>query len=187
MNPQHGAAIRRQSGSEQVVLKLHEPSLVEEVVGAVKRRRENSGPAPASSELTASPGVILMFSGSGGTGKTLAAEVLASRLSLSLNRVDLSGMVSKYIGETEKNLNRLLGAAERTGAILLFDEADSLFGRRTDVKDSHDRYANLDIQQFLVRLEARHGIAILAVKDCEQIDPEIVKRTHIIVQFPEPS
>ena len=95
-----------------------------------------------------------LFAGPSGTGKTLAAEVLAGELRLDLYRIDLASVVSKYIGETEKNLRRLFDAAEGGGAILLFDEADALFGKRSEVKDSHDRYANIEVSYLLQRMEA---------------------------------
>ena len=106
-------------------------------------------------------GISVLFSGESGTGKTMAAEVLANELRLDLYRIDLSSMVSKYIGETEKNLRRVFDAAEDSGAILLFDEADALFGKRSEVKDSHDRYANIEVSYLLQRMEAYRGLAIL--------------------------
>ena len=106
-------------------------------------------------------GLTALFAGASGTGKTMAAEVLANTLDLDLFQIDLAGLVSKYIGETEKNLRRVFDAAEDSGAILLFDEADALFGKRSEVKDSHDRYANLEISYLLQRMEAYRGLAIL--------------------------
>ena len=106
-------------------------------------------------------GVAALFCGGSGTGKTMAAEVLACELDLDLYRIDLSSVVSKYIGETEKNLRRVFDAAEDSGAILLFDEADALFGKRSEVKDSHDRYANIEVSYLLQRMEAYRGLAIL--------------------------
>jgi len=106
-------------------------------------------------------GLSALFAGPSGTGKTLAAEVLANELELDLFRIDLSAVVSKYIGETEKNLRRVFDAAEEGGAILFFDEADALFGKRSEVKDSHDRYANVEISYLLQRMEAYRGLAIL--------------------------
>ncbi len=106
-------------------------------------------------------GISALFAGASGTGKTMAAEVLANELALDLYRIDLSAVVSKYIGETEKNLRRVFDAAEDGGAILLFDEADALFGKRSEVKDSHDRYANIEVSYLLQRMEAYRGLAIL--------------------------
>jgi SpoVK/Ycf46/Vps4 family AAA+-type ATPase len=106
-------------------------------------------------------GLSALFAGPSGTGKTMAAEILANELELDLFRIDLSAVVSKYIGETEKNLRRVFDAAEEGGAVLLFDEADALFGKRSEVKDSHDRYANVEISYLLQRMEAYRGLAIL--------------------------
>nr|WP_294510114.1 ATP-binding protein [uncultured Rhodopila sp.] len=131
-------------------------------------------------------GVAALFSGESGTGKTLAAEVLASELHLDLYRIDLSAVISKYIGESEKNLRRVFDAAEDTGAILLFDEADALFGKRSDVKDSHDRYANIEVSYLLQRMEAYRGLAILTTNLKSALDPAFQRRLRFIVQFPFP-
>ncbi len=132
-------------------------------------------------------GVTALFCGVSGTGKTLAAEVIANELGLDLYRVDLSGVVSKYIGETEKNLRRVFEAAEESGAILLFDEADALFGRRSEVKDSHDRYANIEVSYLLQRMEAYRGVAILTTNVREALDPAFLRRIRFVVQFPFPA
>ena len=118
-------------------------------------------------------GVNALFAGASGTGKTLAAEVVAGELRLDLYRVDLSGVVSKYIGETEKNLARVFDAAEAGGAVLLFDEADALFGKRTEVRDSHDRYANIEVSYLLQRMEAYRGLAILTTNMQELARPGV--------------
>jgi ATPase family associated with various cellular activities (AAA)/Winged helix domain, variant len=131
-------------------------------------------------------GLTALFSGGSGTGKTLAAEVLAHTLDLDLYQIDLAGMVSKYIGETEKNLKRVFDAAEDSGAILLFDEADALFGKRTEVKDSHDRYANLEVSYLLQRMEAYRGLAVLTTNMRHAIDPAFLRRIRFIVEFPFP-
>ncbi len=131
-------------------------------------------------------GMSALFSGASGTGKTLAAEVLARELRLDLFRVDLSAVVSKYIGETEKNLRRVFEAAEAGGAILLFDEADALFGKRSDVKDSHDRYANLEVSYLLQRIEGYRGLAILTTNLRESLDQAFTRRLRFIVHFPFP-
>jgi hypothetical protein len=136
--------------------------------------------------LTRGQGLSVLFSGESGTGKTLAAEVLAGRLALNLYRIDLSTVVSKYIGETEKNLARLFDAAEDGGAILFFDEADALFGKRTEVKDSHDRYANIETNYLLQRVESYRGLAILATNFKRALDPAFLRRLQFIVQFPFP-
>jgi len=131
-------------------------------------------------------GLSALFSGGSGTGKTLAAEVLARELQLDLYRIDLASLVSKYIGETEKNLARVFAAAEASGAILLFDEADALFGKRSEVKDIHDRYANIEVSYLLQRVESYRGLAILTTNLKQAIDPAFQRRIRFIVQFPFP-
>ena len=119
-------------------------------------------------------------------GKTLAAEVLAHELDVDLYRIDLAGMVSKYIGETEKNLRMVFDLAEQTGALLLFDEADALFGKRSEVRDSHDRYANIEIDYLLTRIEAYRGLALLTTNMRHALDPAFTRRLRFIVTFPFP-
>jgi SpoVK/Ycf46/Vps4 family AAA+-type ATPase len=131
-------------------------------------------------------GISALFAGASGTGKTMAAEVLANELRLDLYRIDLAGVVSKYIGETEKNLRRVFDAAEHSGAILLFDEADALFGKRSEVKDSHDRYANIEVSYLLQRMEAYRGLAILTTNLKSALDPAFLRRIRFVVQFPFP-
>src|SRR5947209_1482454 len=116
----------------------------------------------------------------------MAAEVLAGELHLDLYRIDLSQVVSKYIGETEKNLRRVFDAAEEGGAILLFDEADALFGKRSEVRDSHDRYANIEVSYLLQRMEAYRGLAILTTNMKSALDSAFLRRIRFIVQFPFP-
>ena len=131
-------------------------------------------------------GINALFAGESGTGKTMAAEVIANFLRLNLYRIDLSAVVSKYIGETEKNLRRLFDAAEDGGAILFFDEADALFGKRSEVKDSHDRYANIEINYLLQRMEGYRGLAILATNMKTALDTAFMRRLRFIVNFPFP-
>jgi hypothetical protein len=131
-------------------------------------------------------GISALFAGPSGTGKTMAAEVLARELRLDLYRIDLSAVVSKYIGETEKNLRRVFDAAEQGGSILLFDEADALFGKRSEVKDSHDRYANIEVGYLLQRMEAYRGLAILTTNMKSALDPAFLRRIRFVVQFPRP-
>jgi hypothetical protein len=131
-------------------------------------------------------GISALFTGQSGTGKTLAAEVLANELHLDLYRIDLSSVVSKYIGETEKNLRRVFDAAEGGGAILLFDEADALFGKRSEVKDSHDRYANIEVSYLLQRIEAYRGLAVLTTNMKDALDSAFLRRISFIAQFPFP-
>jgi ATPase family associated with various cellular activities (AAA)/Winged helix domain, variant len=131
-------------------------------------------------------GVAALFTGESGTGKTLAAEAIANEVRLDLYRIDLSSVVSKYIGETEKNLARVFDAAERSGAVLLFDEADALFGKRSEVKDSHDRYANIEIAYLLQRIEYYRGLAILTTNMKSALDRAFLRRIRFVVQFPFP-
>jgi hypothetical protein len=129
-------------------------------------------------------GSAVLFSGPTGTGKTMAAQIMARELGLDLFKVDLARVVSKYIGETEKNLHAVFAEAEAGGAILFFDEADALFGKRSEVKDSHDRYANLDVAWLLQRIEAHQGLVILATNRKQEIDPAFLLRLAAIVCFP---
>jgi SpoVK/Ycf46/Vps4 family AAA+-type ATPase len=131
-------------------------------------------------------GVSVLFAGASGTGKTMAAEVIANELHLPLYRVDLSTVVNKYIGETEKNLRRLFDAAEDGGAILHCDEADALFGKRSEVKDSHDRHANIEIDYLLQRIEAFRGLAILTTNMKNALDSAFLRRLRFVVNFPFP-
>jgi hypothetical protein len=131
-------------------------------------------------------GISALFAGPSGTGKTMAAEVLAAELELDLVHVDLSRVVSKYIGETERNLSRIFDATERAGAILLFDEADALFGSRSEVKDSHDRYANIEVSYLLQRMEAYRGLAVLTTNRENNLDPAFLRRIRFVVRFPYP-
>ncbi|WP_322780291.1 ATP-binding protein [Frankia sp. Cas4] len=131
-------------------------------------------------------GISALFAGPSGTGKTMAAEVLARQLRLNLYRIDLSAVVSKYIGETEKNLRKLFDAAEQGGALLFFDEADALFGRRSEVKDSHDRYANIEVNYLLQRMESYRGLAVLATNMRGALDQAFLRRLRFVVTFPFP-
>ena len=131
-------------------------------------------------------GISAVFAGASGTGKTMAAEVVAGALGLDLYRIDLSSVVSKYIGETEKNLRRIFDAADAGGVILLFDEADALFGKRSEVKDSHDRYANIEVSYLLQRMECYRGLAILTTNMKSALDSAFLRRLRFIVQFPFP-
>ena len=131
-------------------------------------------------------GISALFAGASGTGKTLAAEVLGNELQLDVYRIDLSSVVSKYIGETEKNLKKIFDAAEGCGAILLFDEADALFGKRSEVKDSHDRYANMEVSYLLQRIESYQGLAILTTNLKDDLDRAFLRRIRFIAQFPFP-
>ena len=135
-------------------------------------------------KLSSGKGVNALFAGPSGTGKTMAAEILASELQLDLYRIDLAGVVSKYIGETEKNLDRIFSAVEN--AVLFFDEADALFGKRSEVRDSHDRYANLEISYLLQKMEQYEGVAILATNLRQNLDDAFMRRLAFTVHFPFP-
>jgi len=134
-----------------------------------------------------SVGMTVLFAGPRGTGKTRAAQVLANALQLDLYRIDLSQVVSKYVGETEQNLQRVLDAAADGRAVLLFDEADALFGQRTNLKDSHDRYANLEASHLLQRVEDFKGLAILATNRKQDLDDAFLRRLRYVVEFPAPA
>jgi len=136
--------------------------------------------------LALGKGLNVMFYGPSGTGKTMAAGVLARELALDLYKIDLSTVVSKYIGETEKQLNRIFHQAQSSNAVLFFDEADSLFGKRTEVKDAHDRYANVEVAYLLQKMEEYEGIVILATNYRKNMDDAFVRRMHHIVEFPLP-
>lgn len=156
----------------------------------VLRCRARDGLADGLGPATAvryRPGVRALFTGPSGTGKTLAASWLATRLALPIYRVDLAGVTSKYIGETEKNLARLLAAAERDDVILLFDEADSLFGKRTDIRDSNDRFANAQTNYLLQRIENYDGIVVLTSNSKQRFDSAFARRLDLVLEFPLPS
>jgi len=136
--------------------------------------------------VTRGSAVTALFAGGSGTGKSLAAEVIAHELELDMYRIDLAGVVSKYIGETEQNLRRVFDAAEEGGALLMFDEADALFGKRSEVRDSHDRYANIEVSYLLARMEDYRGVAILATNLRHALDDAFLRRLRFIVTFPFP-
>ena len=131
-------------------------------------------------------GLKVLFAGESGTGKTMGAQVIAAELGLEIFRVDLATTVSKYIGETEKNLDRIFGAAEGSNAILFFDEADALFGKRSEVGDSHDRYANIEVAYLLQKMEGYPGAVILATNFRRNIDDAFVRRLDFVIDFPFP-
>lgn len=131
-------------------------------------------------------GLVVLFHGASGTGKTMAADAIAHTLHMRLFRIDLAGVVSKYIGETEKNLRAIFDEANRADSVLFFDEADALFGKRSEVKDAHDRYANIEINYLLQRIESFDGIAILATNKRDHIDDAFLRRIHVSIEFPLP-
>jgi ATPase family associated with various cellular activities (AAA) len=171
---------------EDLVLPAADLRLLQQVAEQVAQRVTVYEKWGFGRKMSRGLGISALFAGDSGTGKTMAAEVIAAHLGLDLYRIDLSSVVSKYIGETEKNLRRLFDAAENGGAILFFDEADALFGKRSEVKDSHDRYANIEINYLLQRMEAYRGLAILATNMKSALDPAFMRRLRFIVNFPFP-
>jgi SpoVK/Ycf46/Vps4 family AAA+-type ATPase len=136
--------------------------------------------------IAAGKGLKVLLSGASGTGKTMTASVVARELGLELYKIDLSSLVSKYIGETEKNLDRIFRAAQCSNAILFFDEADALFGKRSETKDAHDRYANIEVAYLLQKIEEYDGVVILASNLSKNIDEAFSRRMHYVVEFPLP-
>jgi hypothetical protein len=171
---------------DDIVLPAHETALLHRIADQVRARGIVYGDWGFARRMSRGLGISVLLSGASGTGKTMAAEVLANELKLDLFRIDLSAVVSKYIGETEANLRRLFDAAEEGGAILFFDEADALFGKRTEVKDSHDRYANIEINYLLQRMESYSGLAILATNMKSALDQAFLRRLRIVVDLPYP-
>lgn len=171
---------------DDLILPDIQKEILRELMIHVRHRRRVHQDWGFSSRYGRGMGLAALFAGPSGTGKTMAAEIVAGELGLDLYQIDLAAIVSKYIGETEKNLKRIFDAAEQSGAVLLFDEADALFGKRSEVKDSHDRYANLEVSYLLQRMEAYGGVAILTTNMQRAIDPAFLRRIRFIVQFPFP-
>ncbi len=171
---------------EDLVLPETQIQVLKDVVTHVKQRAKVYESWGFGNKSNRGLGISSLFAGVSGTGKTMAAEVLAGELRLDLYRIDLSAVVSKYIGETEKNLGRVFDAAESGGVVLLFDEADALFGKRTDVKDSHDRHANVEVSYLLQRMESYRGLSVLTTNLKSSLDQAFLRRIRFIVQFPFP-
>jgi len=169
-------------------LVLPEPQLetLHDIVVHVRQRSVIEETWGFGEKSTRGHGIAALFAGPSGTGKSLAAEVLARALDLDLYVVDLSSVVSKYIGETEKNLRQVFDAAESGGAVLLFDEADAIFGKRSEVRDSHDRYANIEVSYLLQRMERYRGVAILTTNQRSALDDAFLRRLRFVVTFPFP-
>ena len=178
--------IQSEARLEDVVLPPLQKATLTDMLHHVRRRLQVLEGWGYAQRVQRGQGVSALFTGPSGTGKTFAAEALANTLELDLYRVDLSQVVNKYIGETEKNLRRIFESAEGTGAILLFDEADALFGKRTEVKDSHDRYANIEVDYLLQRMEAYRGLALLTTNLKGAIDGAFLRRLSFVVPFPFP-
>ncbi|MGV0025335.1 ATP-binding protein [Phormidesmis priestleyi] len=171
---------------DDIVLPPDQQSRLKEICSHIQYRQLVYGEWGFDRKLSLGKGLNVLFSGSPGTGKTMAAEVIANELRLDLYQIDLSQIVSKYIGETEKNLNRIFTSAESANAILLFDEADSLFGKRSEVKDAHDRYANLEVSYLLQKMEEYEGITILTTNLVQNLDEAFTRRLRFIIEFPFP-
>src|SRR6185295_15426176 len=178
--------IRPKATWDDIVLPESELNLLQQIAGQVGHRHTVYEEWGFAAKRTRGLSINALFAGESGTGKTMAAEVIANALRLNLYRIDLSAVVSKYIGETEKNLRRLFDAAEDGGMMLFFDEADAIFGKRSTVKDAHDRYANIEINYLLQRMESYRGLAILATNMKSALDPAFMRRVRFVVNFPFP-
>jgi ATP-dependent 26S proteasome regulatory subunit len=159
---------------------------IKEIAGAIKYRHVVYSQWGFERRIASGKGLKVLFAGTSGTGKTMTAGVIARELGLDLYKIDLSGVVSKYIGETEKNLDRIFRASHSSNAILFFDEADALFGKRSEVKDAHDRYANIEVAYLLQKMEEHEGAVILASNLSKNIDDAFSRRMHYVVEFPLP-
>jgi len=172
---------------EDLVLPEPDRQHLQEIASGMKHKATMEESFTHSARISTGSGVAALFTGPNGPGKTKAAAALANDLNLPIYRVDLRRIVSKYIGETEKNLQRVFEAAELSnGVVLFFDEADALFGKRTEVKDSHDRYANLEIAYLMQRIETYPGLVILATSHGSALDEVSMRRLDDIIEFPSP-
>jgi hypothetical protein len=188
-NPRLGTLARKidpRFGWDDIVLPGDQVALLREIVDTVRQRPRVLDEWGVGEKLASSRGVTVLFAGPPGTGKTMAAEIMSAELGLDLYKIDLSTVVSKYIGETEKNLENIFEEAETSNAILFFDEADALFGKRSEVRDAHDRYANLEISYLLQRMEAYDGVTILATNLRANLDEAFTRRLQFAVDFPFP-
>ena len=195
------AAVKDQAGRELASLTRHLPLLqdwddlvlppdasaqLHELCAQVQQREQVLLTWGLGDKLAFGRGVAALFSGPSGTGKTMAAAVVSRHLARELYRIDLSQVVSKYIGETEKNLGRIFDCAAKIDAVLFFDEADALFGKRSEVKDSHDRYANIEVGYLLQKMEEYEGLTILATNLRRNLDTALLRRLNVVVEFPFP-
>lgn len=171
---------------QDIILPADQTKILHEIVATVRGRPQVLEAWGVGRKLASSAAVTVLFAGDPGTGKTMAAEVIARELNLDLYKIDLSTMVSKYIGETEKNLERIFSEAESSNAILFFDEADAIFGKRSEVKDAHDRYANIEVSYLLQRMEAYDGVTILATNLRANLDEAFTRRLNFAIDFPFP-
>jgi hypothetical protein len=173
-------------GWDDLVLPRATLERVRDIVGAIRFRTRVYAEWGFERHLGHRVGLAALFAGPSGTGKTMTAGIIAADVGLDLYRIELSGVVSKYIGETEKNLDKIFAAARSANAILFFDEADALFGKRSEVKDAHDRYANVEVAYLLQKLESHPGVVILATNLARNLDAAFSRRLHYVVEFPKP-
>jgi hypothetical protein len=171
---------------QDLILPADQMGILREIIGTVRSRPTVLAEWGLGQKLVSSAGITVLFAGPPGTGKTMAAEIIAGELGLDLYKIDLSTIVSKYIGETEKNLEHIFLEAETSNTILFFDEADAIFGKRSEVKDAHDRYANIEISYLLQRMEAYDGVTILATNLRSNLDEAFTRRLQFAVDFPFP-
>jgi len=180
-------SVKPQFSFRDIVLPADRLRQLREICQAVEYRSVLYDEWGFNEKLSLGRGLSILFAGPSGTGKTMAAQILAGELGLDMYKIDLSTIVSKYIGETEKNLSRIFAEAATSNAILFFDEADALFGKRSEVRDSHDRYANIEINYLLQRMEEYEGVVILASNLRKNMDEAFVRRIHATVEFPFPN
>jgi SpoVK/Ycf46/Vps4 family AAA+-type ATPase len=178
--------IQPKYGWDDIILPEDQREQLREICGYVKHYYTVYGDWGFDRKLSLGKGLNILFAGPSGTGKTMAAEIIAHELGLELYKIDLSEIVSKYIGETEKNLDRIFQDGQTSNAILFFDEADALFGKRSEVRDSHDRYANIEIAYLLQKMDEYDGVVILATNLRKNIDEAFSRRMHFAVEFPIP-
>lgn len=171
---------------DEIILPPGTLTALRDICGRVKNREIVYHDWGFDKKFSLGKGVVALFKGESGTGKTMAAEVIANDLELDLYKIDLSTIVSKYIGETEKNINKIFTEAETSNAILFFDEADALFGKRSETKDAHDRYANIETNYLLQKIEEYEGVVILATNFQKNIDQAFMRRMHFVIDFPFP-
>jgi SpoVK/Ycf46/Vps4 family AAA+-type ATPase len=169
-----------------IILPVDQLAILHEIIATVRGRPLVLEEWGVGQKLASSAGITVLFAGPPGTGKTMAAEIIARELGLDLYKIDLSTIVSKYIGETEKNLEKIFEEAQSSNAILFFDEADAIFGKRSEVKDAHDRYANIEVSYLLQRMEAYDGVTILATNLRANLDEAFTRRLQFAVDFPFP-
>jgi Rad3-related DNA helicase len=181
-----GTVVTRKARMSELVLPDDVLETLRDMIAMVRERAQILERWGYQRHLGLSRGVAALYSGEPGTGKTMAASVVASELGLELVRIDLSAVVSKYVGETEKNLARIFDEAQDAHAMLLFDEADSLFGKRTELKSAQDRFANLEVNYILQRMESFDGVSVLTTNAESSIDPALQRRLNFRIRFPEP-